>query len=96
MTSSGATKRYELNSVTNLQPPNEDQNLKRSSEECSGTQNSLEGQENELYQWPAQYKAASPYASGDASSPYASGDANIRKTTDIKVTRQPLAPGRKL
>ena len=90
-TSSGATKTHELNSVTNLQSPHEDQSWKSSSEVASDAQNSWGGLGDKLHQWPVQYEMASAYASGDASSPYAFGDTNIRKTTDIEVSRQPLA-----
>lgn len=87
-TNSGTTKNHELNSVTNLQSPHEDQNFESSSEVASDAQNSWG---DKLHQWPAHYEMASSCAAGDASSPYAFGDTNIRKTTDIKVSRQPLA-----
>ena len=77
ISNSGPTARYELNSVTNLQPPSGGQTYENSSESANGAQSSWEGR---------QYQGSEQLSQLETGSYFASEDAGIRKTTHIKVT----------
>jgi len=78
----GATERYALSSVTNLHPTHRVESYESNSEETNDLQNSWTGPENPRSEWGLDYETDSPFMCEDA---------RIRKTTDIKVTRQPHA-----
>ena len=75
---SGSTERYELNSVTNLQPTNEEGGCEGSTEMTSDVHGSWARPNGQKSQLPLHYETGSSVTFEEV---------GIRKTTDIKVTR---------